>query len=175
MIELYKLMPEVYLNASRDMQLLACLYEVVLNYIKTNADTLGPKPGNDADTNITACLARTLGFDVRRSYNDAQLRALVSVFPTIVKNKGSFKAINLAMGALASSENIRRQFKSELRYQKAYLAVDYDKSSKYEIQNYELAACIPDEVKDITLFLDVLPYIAPAGVPVCIERTADET
>lgn len=175
MIELYKLMPEVYLNASRDMQLLACLYEVVLNYIKTNADTIGPLPGNDADASVTACLARTLGFDSRRAYNDAQLRALVSIFPTILKNKGNFKAINLALGALASSENVRRKFKSELRYQKQYLATDYARESAYEIKNYELAAHIPNEVKDITLFLDTLPYIAPAGVPICIERAADET
>lgn len=174
MLNLRDLMPNVYTDASRDMQLLVRLYELVLNYVKTNSDTLGTLPGSNSDANITAALARTLGFDTKRAYTQKQLEAIVDIFPTLIRCKGTLKAINLAGGVITKAEHASDSFNSELRLLKKPIAVDYAREAPYEIQTYELAAMIPEEVKDITLFLDVLPYIAPAGVPICVERTTHQ-
>ena len=40
MIRIKDQIPSIYYDASRDFQVLGHLYEVVLNYVKTNADML---------------------------------------------------------------------------------------------------------------------------------------
>ena len=40
MIKLQELTPSVYYEQSRDFQFIGRLYDIVLNYIKTNADNL---------------------------------------------------------------------------------------------------------------------------------------
>ena len=171
MINLRDQIPNVYTDASRDMQLLVRLYELVLNYIKTNADTISSQPGT-SNANILAAKAQTLGFNTKRHYSQEQLEAIVDVFPILVRSKGTMKAVTLAGNVITKAEYAVEQFKSELKVKKEPLATSYAKDALYELQEYELVLSIPEEIKDITLLLDLLPYIVPAGVPVCVERAA---
>ena len=80
MIKIKDQLPNVYYDASRDFQILGHLYEVLLNYAKTNVDMLYLLPnGIEADTRATELLATTLGFKLRRNYDKEQLAALVSI------------------------------------------------------------------------------------------------
>ncbi len=153
MISIKNQIPSVYYDASRDFQVLGHLYEVVLNYSKTNADMLYLLPtGVEADTRTTELLAMTLGFKLRRNYDKAQLAALVSIFPRLLKVKGTLGAINLVGNALVKAAGISGEFSSEL-------------------VEHVLTIKIPIELSDITLFMDLLPYILPFGIRVSIVRS----
>lgn len=153
MININHQVPNIYFEASRDFQLLGHLYEVVLNYTKTNADMLYLLPnGIEADTRTTELLATTLGFKLRRNYDKAQLAALVSIFPQLLKIKGTQRAVNLAGNALVKASGVPGMFSSE-------------------IKDHVLTINIPIELSDITLFIDLLPYILPFGIRVSIVRT----
>ncbi len=153
MINIKNQIPSVYYDASRDFQILGHLYEVVLNYVKTNADMLYLLPnGLEADTRSIELLATTLGFKLKRNYDKAQLAALVSIFPQLLKIKGTKRAIDLAGSALVKAAGIPGTFDSA-------------------IDNQVLTVKIPIELSDITLFLDLLPYILPFGIRLSIVRT----
>lgn len=153
MINIKQQVPNIYYDASRDFQLLGHLYEVVLNYTKTNADMLYLLPnGIEADTRTTELLATTLGFKLRRNYDKAQLAALVSIFPQLLRIKGTLGAIELAGNALVKASGVPGVFSST-------------------IENHTLTINIPIELSDITLFIDLLPYILPFGIKVSIIRT----
>lgn len=153
MINLKNQVPSIYYDASRDFQLLGHLYGLVLNYVKTNADMLYLLPNDiEADTRTTELLATTLGFKLRRNYDKAQLAALVSIFPQLLKIKGTKKAIDIAGNALVKASGVPGVFTSE-------------------IENHVLTIKIPIELSDITLFIDLLPYILPFGMQVSIVRT----
>lgn len=153
MINIKNQIPSVYYDASRDFQILGHLYEVVLNYVKTNADMLYLLPnGVEADTRAIELLATTLGFKLRRNYDKAQLAALVSIFPQLLKVKGTKMAIDLAGNALIKASGVPGFFTSELK-------------------DHVLTVKIPIELSDITLFMDLLPYIIPFGIRVSIIRT----
>lgn len=152
MINIKNQVPSIYYDASRDFQILGHLYEVVLNYVKTNADMLYLLPnGIEEDTRATELLATTLGFKLRRNYDKAQLAALVSIFPQLLKIKGTLKAVNLAGDALVKASGVPGMFASE-------------------IKDHVLTIKIPIELSDITLFVDLLPYILPFGLRVSIVR-----
>lgn len=153
MINIKNQIPSIYYDASRDFQILGHLYEVVLNYIKTNTDMLYLLPnGIEEDTRATELLATTLGFKLRRNYDKAQLAALVSIFPQLLKLKGTKKAIDLAGNALVKASGVPGEFSSE-------------------IKDHILTIKIPIELSDITLFVDLLPYILPFGIRVSIVRS----
>jgi hypothetical protein len=152
MINIKNQVPGIYYEASRDFQILGHLYEVVLNYVKTNADMLYLLPnGIEEDTRATELLATTLGFKLRRNYDKAQLAALVSIFPQLLKIKGTLKAVTLAGDALVKASGVPGMFASE-------------------IKDHVLIIKIPIELSDITLFIDLLPYILPFGLRVEIVR-----
>jgi hypothetical protein len=155
MINIRNQVPGIYYDASRDFQILGHLYEVVLNYVKTNADMLYLLPnGIEEDTRATELLATTLGFKLKRNYDKAQLAALVSIFPQLLKIKGTKRAIDLAGNALVKASGVPGKFSST-------------------IENHIMTMKIPRELSDITLFIDLLPYIMPFGLRVSIVRTTE--
>ena len=152
MIKIKDQIPNIYYDASRDFQILGHLYEVVLNYSKTNADMLYLLPnGIEADTRSTELLATTLGFRLKRNYDKEQLAALVSIFPRLLKIKGTKAAVDLAGNALVKASGVPGVFDSNL-----------------DEETHVLTVKIPIELSDITLFMDLLPYILPFGVRVSV-------
>ena len=105
MIKLQNYTPEVYYNHSRDFQFIGRLYDIVLNSIKTNADLLYNLRNNvNFNSKLVDLLTLTLGFKSKHQYNTKQLVALCSICPTILKNKGNIKAVQLAGQALLNAE-----------------------------------------------------------------------
>jgi hypothetical protein len=108
-------------------------------------------PNTKSDPRLTELLALTLGFRVRRNYDQDQLLALVEILPSILKCKGTEKALNLAATALLKSSGIQGVF-------------------RVQASKGQLELILPKELVDITLFVDLLPYIAPAGMTCKITR-----
>lgn len=147
MIRLQDLTPEVYYSQSRDFQFIGRLYDLVLNYSKTNASNLYNLPiGKNMDEQLLNLLALTLGFKPTKNYNSKQLRAICSVLPTILRHKGSIQALVLATNALLAAEGVKQ-------------ALDYTVHPKEGITLY-----VAQELDDLTLFTDLLDYLLPAGL-----------
>lgn len=152
MIRLKNQVPTVYTKASRDFQYLSWLIDIVLNSVKHNVDSLYDLPNAKADSRLTELLAMTLGFKVKRNYNQKQLASLVAALPKILKYKGTETAVHYAGNALIAASGAIGSFQSE-------------------IVDGELQATLPEELVDIALFTDLLPYILPAGMSCRIIRT----
>ena len=138
MIKLQDLTPAVYYNQSRDFQFIGRLYDLVLNYSKTNAANLYNLPiGKNMDEQLLNLLALTLGFKPTKNYNSKQLRAICSVLPTILRHKGSIQALVLAINALLAAEGVSQP-------------LDYTVNPKQGITLY-----VAQELDDLSLFTDL--------------------
>lgn len=154
MIRTKNLTPEVYYKRSRDFQFLGRVYDIVFNYIKTTSDLVKESVLNpNTDDRLIDLICLTLGFKQMHNYNIRQLRAVCSVFMLAIRNKGSLKAIELAVYSILHAENISKE-----------------PSVQYDYSKNELSIYVPSELTDITLLTDVLDYIIPAGVSVNIYK-----
>lgn len=145
MIKFREQVPSIYPSASRDFQYLGWLIDIVLNSVKHNVDDLYDLPNTKSDTRLNELLAMTLGFKVKRNYDQKQLAALVAVLPRILKYKGTKIAVDIAGNALIAAAGATGDFFSE-------------------VADGELIATFPEGLVDITLFTDLLTYILPAGM-----------
>ena len=162
MIKLANQVPSIYTSASRDFQYLSWLIDIVLNSVKHNVDDIYSLPNNNADPKLTELLALTLGFKVKRNYNQDQLLALVVALPRLLKYKGTKKAIDMAGNALISASGSSGDFLSET----------CDDSP--DVPKGEIRVTFPVGLVDIALFTDLLDYILPAGMTCHIVRKNQE-
>lgn len=154
MIKFSNQVPSVYTSASRDFQYLGWLIDIVLNSVKHNVDDIYDLPNNEADIKLTELLALTLGFKVKRNYDQKQLCALIAVLPRILKYKGTKKAVDMAGNALIAASGVLGDFISN-------------------IVDGELIVTFPVGLIDISLFTDLLNYILPAGMTYHIIRKTE--
>ena len=154
MIKFNNQVPSVYPSASRDFQYFSWLIDIVLNSVKHNVDDIYNLPNNKADSKLTELLALTLGFKVKRNYDQNQLSALVAALPRILKYKGTKTAVDMAGNALIAASGVTGEFKSE-------------------IKGGELTVTFPVGLIDISLFSDLLNYILPAGMTCHIVRKTE--
>ena len=144
-----------YNSASRDFQYLSWLINIVLNSVKHNVDDLYELPSAKANPRLAELFALTLGFKVKRNYNREQLIALASSIPSLLKYKGSIKAVAMAGEALVAASGTTSSF---------------DPDTFLKIENNTLIVTFPKNLVDIILFTDLLPYILPAGMSCHIIR-----
>jgi hypothetical protein len=148
MIKIQNLTPQVYYNQSRDFQFIGRLYDLVLNYIKTNSDNLYHLPLNDnVNEQTLSLLATTLGFKMRHEYDSKQLVSLCTVLPKVLKYKGSLKAVLIAAQAILSSNGIKQR-------------LDYT----IENGNSKLVLYVSSYLTNLNLLYDLMDYILPAGM-----------
>jgi hypothetical protein len=147
MIKIRESVPSVYYDSSRDFQLIGHLFDLVLNSTKTEADLLFNLPlSTNSDDQLLELLAFTLGLRLsKEKYTSAQLRAVCSVAPYIMRNKGSKKAIELLCNALMRADSIEG---------KSFVELD---GNKLTIHITDISTC-----HDI--LYEILPYIVPAGI-----------
>lgn len=151
MINLCNQVPSVYPSASRDFQYLSQLINIVLNSVKHNVDDLYSLPNTTADPKISELLALTLGFKIKRNYDQKQLAALAAILPIILRYKGTTKAVEMAAKALIVASG-------SLGDVTIY------------VDGAQLEVVLPKDLIDTTLFLDLLDYILPAGMTCRIVR-----
>ena len=156
MINFSNQVPSVYTSASRDFQYLSWLINIVLNSVKHNVDTIYDLPNSKANPMLTELLALTLGFRIKRSYDKDQLAALVGILPSLLKYKGTKKAVIMAVRAMLRATGSTG---------------DFDDTKHYKVLNGTLLeVTLPEDLIDVTLFLDLMPYILPAGMSCRVVR-----
>jgi hypothetical protein len=158
MIRLQDLTPAVYCQQSRDFQYIGRLYDVVLNYSKTNADALNSLPvGKSMNESLLNLLSMSLGFKTRHAYNAKQLTAVCGVLPIIMRQKGSLNAIITAVNAMLVAEGLTQP-------------LDYSIAPKEKITLY-----LPQQLTDLALLQDLISYILPAGMGCSFVREISKT
>lgn len=155
MINLRDQVPSIYTSASRDFQYMCWLSDIVLNYVKHNIDDIYSLPVPKANAKLVELLAMTLGFKMKRNYDQKQLEALVSIFPSILKYKGTEKALTMLGDAIITASGATGSF-------------------SYEITDTNVDVVLPEELVDTALFMDILDYILPAGMTCRIRRSTQE-
>lgn len=154
LIKFQDLTPEVYYKRSRDFQYIGRLFDLVLNNAKMNTDIISSLPLNpDMDPRLLDLLALTLGFKSKHEYNTKQLAALCSIFPFVLRNKGSKLAIETACNALLNAEGITKE-------------------ALIEVSSQTVSIFLPSELSDLNLLKDLLNYILPAGMSCSIIQEA---
>ena len=150
MIKLKDLTPDVYYKESRDFQFIGRLYDLVLNSVKTEADSIYALPLTaNSDDQFLTLAAMTMGFKLSHHYTAKQLRAICQVFPLILKNKGNIKSVIIACNALFNAEGLEQEF-------------DYDFTPN--TGNTELNLYVPETFSDTVILNDILAYTLPAGM-----------
>lgn len=155
MINLYNQVPSIYTNASRDFQYLSWLFNIVLNSVKHNIDDIYNLPSATGDPKLTELLAMTLGFKIKRNYDQKQLTALVAILHSALRYKGTEKAIRMAAEALVKATGSLGE-------------------ADVRIDGTEIRVTLPKDLVDITLFLDILDYILPAGMTCRVIRKSED-
>ena len=154
LIKFQDLTPEVYYKRSRDFQYIGRLFDLVLNNAKMNTDIISSLPLNpDMDPRLLDLLALTLGFKSKHEYNTKQLAALCSIFPFVLRNKGSKLAIETACNALLNAEGITKE-------------------ASIEVSNQIVSIFLPSELSDLNLLKDLLNYVLPAGMSCSLVQEA---
>lgn len=157
MIKTENLTPEIYYQMSRDFQLLGRLYDVVLNSTKTDVDLLYNLPiGINSNLDNLDLLAMTLGFVPKHKYNAKHLKAVCSVLPLIMRNKGSLQSIIILVNTILHVEGIKETVEC---FEKTHL----DDNNK-TVKDHSVVIAVPDKLQDLSLIYDLLDYLLPAGI-----------
>lgn len=105
MFRLQDNVPEVYVNSSRDFQLLCRVYDCWHGANKFKIDSitniLDPETASD---DVLELLATRVGFFPRIHIDGNVLRNIISAFPYIIKNKGTTLGITEAVNCILKSE-----------------------------------------------------------------------
>ena len=99
-------LPEVYINESRDFQLISRLYDVLFSGVKYDIDSMV----NVLDATLTKdtmlqLMCSKVGFFPRFEIDAQVLKYIIASFPFIVKNKGNKRGIEYAINAILKAEN----------------------------------------------------------------------
>lgn len=104
MIRYQEMVPDFYIEKSRDFQVLCRLYDFVLNGLKYNIDSMESLTDTRRvkDT-VLPLLGDKLGIYDRDAYSNRQM---LEALPIAIKYKGSLKSINILLNAFLDSMDI---------------------------------------------------------------------
>ena len=140
--------PEIYVNKSRDFQLLCRAYDIIFGGMKYNIDSLRHSSNTVEMNNVLLPLLKSkLGFFSSDSLPEEQLRILLAAFPKIVRDKGSKSSIIEAVNAWFKIN----QMVGEL------VNVDIDPD------NFKITLYIDSKSIDTQLLDEIFAYILPTG------------
>ena len=172
MIRTQNKVPYVYVDKSRDFQILCRAYDLTYNQIKHSIDSmryiLSSKECNDS---VLPLLSTKLGFDYYQNLEGDALRAVLDGFPSAVKYKGSLlgikRAINIWLKALHLETVVYIDVFNVLGGTYNLVESSNRKIGGYigqtPIPTYTIAIGVGGQPRDYSLLEDILKYIKPTG------------
>ena len=98
--------PEVYINESRDFQILARLSDVLFSGMKYDIDSMvNILDATLARDTMLELMCTKIGFFPRVHIDANVLKYIIASFPYIIKYKGTLKGIQYAVNAILKAEN----------------------------------------------------------------------
>lgn len=154
LIKTYKSVPTVYTHQSRDFQTIGHLYEAVFNASKLPADMVDKMvPGSDFDERLIDLSSTTRGFTTKHKYSSKDLSMILSSFASLLKIKGTKKAIDSAINILLRSQGISDPYKW----------LDDADNLEINAQKKRFNLGLSDRIADKVLLYDLFDYILPFG------------
>lgn len=104
MIRYQEMVPDFYIEASRDFQVLCRMYDFAMNSLKYNIDSMQnlTDTRNIKDT-VLPLLGDKLGIYDKEAYSNRQL---LEALPIALKYKGSLKSVNILLNAFLDSMDV---------------------------------------------------------------------
>ena len=156
-LDIKNLTPDIYSQESRDFQLLANLYSVIVNGVKFDSDNiLRTVDTNRCRAEFLDLLATKLGFFTKKDLNSEQLRSGLMGFKDLIKKKGTLTAIAQAVNVFLKSLGIHNKVKIALTTEDLVF-------SGRLIKNRTVIISIESPVSDTSLLDEIFRYILPAG------------
>lgn len=139
--------PEIYVNESRDFQLLCRLYDCIINGVKFDIDSIQHiTDTSHCNSRLLDLLKTRLGFFNDKNIYSDDMRFVLEAFPYIIKYKGSKKGIIETLCLFMKING----FNSE-----SVLTIDNE--------NYIIKIGIGAPVTNTEILDEVLKYIIPTG------------
>lgn len=161
-MQVEKMVPEIYYKESRDFAYVGRIFEILFNYIKTNADCIiAPTDNISIQTFCIEMLSDTVGFSKKHEYDLNDLLAIIMSFQKLLRNKGSLAAVELAVKLMMTAQKIEMIATLNKFF-------DFDENDPFNLLIY-----VPDKLSDIILLEDLFDYILPAGMTYSIYRLAE--
>lgn len=147
LLRLQNNVPEVYVDQSRDFQMLCRAYDSILNGVKFDIDTIQYLSNtNRCSSRALRLLQTKVGFLTKVDLDDEALRYTLKVFPFMMKNKGNLKSINQAVSVFLAVNHISLP---------TDIVIDND--------TYTVNIRIQHRFNDTSVLDELLKYILPAG------------
>lgn len=150
--------PEVYVEDSRDFQLLLRLYDCINNGLKNDIDSMCFSLNTEfCRNNILELLKTKLGFFTKENFNDDVLRTTLLGFPMILRNKGSLLSVSYALNTFIKAYNLLPDM----------LVLYAEKPTTiygHKVKDHTIVVGIGDLAYDKRLLEEIFKYILPAGI-----------
>lgn len=175
-IRVQEMTPQVYTEDSRDFQLLSRLYDSVFNGIKFDTDSiLSLIDTKSCRRNILQLLQTKLGFFTERKIDDEKLRSILECFPTLVRNKGSLRAVKEVLYLFLRMYSVASDL--EVYYLKTPQSYPFTEDEPCFLSNGKLPENNSLIIRihsfqtrpDISVLQEIFRYILPAGINYYIE------
>ncbi len=154
--------PDVYTRKSRDFQLLCNVFDCVNNGVKYDIDSIVDiLDTRKCNERLLPLLQTKLGFFSNKNFTASQLRAVLTSFKQIVKDKGSEIGIKEAIEVFLKISNASN--KSEIRQINKDLSVSEESVKTRLTNNYLIDVAIESGTLDVTILTELLKYVLPAG------------
>lgn len=159
MFDLRNNVPPVYVNESRDFQLMCVLFNLVQNSTKFEIDSmLNILDIDDCSDALLPFLQSKLGFIVPKNstYTSDEIRSVLKGFIDVVRHKGSRVGIKKAVDTYLNSQHIPTTSSIDVVHDVI--------NSEFKLQVY-----IERSVSSTKLLDDLLRYVIPTGYTVTYE------
>lgn len=156
-------LPEVYVNESRDFQLLCRLSDILFSGLKYEVDSIiNLLDATQAKDQIIRLMCTKVGFFPTIEIDSQILKYIVASFPLILKYKGTLKGIQYAANAILKGENNQNTLIKPL-------IIIENKTPEYGRDPYTVYIYTPIEIKNKPALKEILKYCLPAGYASRIE------
>lgn len=150
--------PDVYVNESRDFQLISRLYDLVFQSTRFSIDSMSKISDTiRCNDNLLPLIATKVGFFTDLNLTSKSDRMILSAFPYILKYKGSLKSVELTanlFGRIVNSHVDVRQDPED----KNHIILNFDKFSP-----------------NIDILYALLNYIRPTGIVIDFEMVTKDS
>jgi hypothetical protein len=148
--------PDVLTHKSRDFQFLCRLFDFINNSTKVEIDSILDIINTEyARNNLLPLLATKIGFFDYQDLNDESLRTILSIFPYIIKNKGSYLSILYTLLMLMKLQHLDTKGIG--------ISIINKQKETLNLPVYEITCYVPKTIKTIQPISKVMDYIVPTG------------
>ena len=147
--------PQVYVDESRDFQMMCNVFDLVNNGVKFDIDTISLLgDSTKCPESLVSYLQNKLGFYSDLKMTDETLRTILKCFPYLVRLKGSRKGVVNSICLFLTVLGISG---------KVYVDSKNHVSNQDPSGNYIIHLQIEHKALDVSILKEILRYIIPTG------------